>query len=155
MNRLKSGFKTLAAGVIALVLLSLFSLVYGFSGIHVSNTSGATDYKWEPYQYKSTMTEGFAWIKLDEHGFNNPKGSYIAPVDVLIMGSSHMEAVNIPEEFNAANRLRQLLPGTTVYNIGTSGHTIYQCAKNISAAVSEYSPYYVVIETDWVELNDE
>ena len=86
----------MSAGAISLVLLSIFSIIYGLSGIHISNSSGATDYKWEPYQFKSTMIEGFACMKLDEYGFNNPNCSFITPVDVLIMGSSHMEAVNIP-----------------------------------------------------------
>lgn len=37
MDILKSVFKILAAGAVALVLLSVFTIVYGFSGIHLEN----------------------------------------------------------------------------------------------------------------------
>ncbi len=134
-------------------LLSLFVLFYGYTGIHISNASGATDYKWTPHQLKSTMTEGFAWLWMDEDGFNNPEKPEI--VDILIMGSSHMEAVNIDQSKNASSVLNALVPEYTVYNIGVSGHQIYQCANNLKKAVETYAPTrYIVVETDTVELND-
>ena len=53
--------KIAAAGMISLVILSGFCLLYSFSGVHISNPSGSTDYKWEPGQWKATMTEGLSF----------------------------------------------------------------------------------------------
>ncbi len=149
--------KTVSFGIacaLSLIIISLFVLVYGYTGVHIENDSGATDYKWMPNQYKATMTEGFAWMKFDSEGFNNTNG--ILPVDVLIMGSSHMEAVNLPSEDNTGAILNQMLPDMNVYNIGVSGHTIYQCANNLRNAISEYSSaVYVIIETDTVYLEND
>jgi hypothetical protein len=140
---------------LSLIIISLFVLVYGYTGVHIENATGATDYKWMPNQYKATMTEGFAWMKFDSEGFNNIT-SIVSPVDVLLMGSSHMEAVNLPSEENAGALLNQMLPSMNVYNIGVSGHTIYQCANNLHNAVKEYSTAsYIIIETDTVNLEND
>lgn len=93
--------KVCVSGVVALVILSTFTLLYCNSGIHIVNHSGATDYKWEPGQLKTTMTEGISWLRMDENGFNNayPKED---KVNNLLMGSSRMEAVNVSPESNTA-----------------------------------------------------
>ena len=72
------------------------------------------------------------------------------------MGSSHMEALNVPDTKNTGYLLNELLPEFYTYNIGTSGHTIYRCANNLSAAVECYCPQdYTVIETDRIDLDIE
>lgn len=151
----KKAINALAAGIVAVILLSIFCIGYLNTGVHIKNQSGATDYKWKEKQLKSTMVEGFAWIKMDEHGFNNNffiKGN----VDILLMGSSHMEAYNVASNKNTGYLLNEILPEYYTYNIGTSGHNIYNCANNIRAAVEEYSPTeYVVIETDRIDLDVE
>ena len=89
--------KLLISGVISILILSVFCFFYSYSGIHIVNDTFATDYKWQSNQFKSNMTEGFAWIKLDKYGFNNVN-SHIDDIDILLMGSSHMEAVQIKQE---------------------------------------------------------
>lgn len=147
--------KILLAVFLAGTVLSLFCVWYLDTGVHIYNKSGATDYKWKSNQMKSTMIEGFAWLKMDEQGFNNSfpiKGD----IDILLMGSSHMEAVNVASDKNTGYIMNELLPEYYTYNIGISGHTIYSCANNIHAAVSEYEPdEFVVIETDRIDLNIE
>lgn len=150
---LKNVIKVFAAGILAVIMLSLFCIGYLNTGVHINNRSGATDYKWERNQFKSTMVEGFAWMKMDEQGFNNDfpvKGD----VDILLMGSSHMEAINVAPDKNTGYILNEILPEYYTYNIGTSGHNIYICANNIHAAVNEYDPdEYVIIETDRIDLD--
>lgn len=152
LKTIKALMKIGSAGLIALVFLSWFTIVYCNSGIHVTNSSGATDYKWEPNQLKSTMSEGFAWLHMDKNGFNNsfpPQGD----ICNLLMGSSHMEAVNVSIDKNVGYLLNELGVGYT-YNIGTSGHQIYNCVRNMADAVKEYKPSgYVILETDRVELD--
>ncbi len=146
-------FKFILSGVVAIIVLSLFCLIYSYSGIHVTNSSGATDYKWQPNQYKATMTEGNAWMKLDENGFNN-LNSNIDDIDILLMGSSHMEAINIKQEYNVSELLNKSL-NYHVYNIGMSGHQMYNVVNNYSKALEYYHPKkYAIVEIDSVELNE-
>lgn len=142
------------AGVISVFLLSAFILVYSNTGVHINNPSRATDYKWEPNQFKSTMAEGFSWIRFNEDGFNNSFAlSAVDGIDILLMGSSHMEAANVAWNENSGCLLNEHLPDMVTYNIGISGHDIYRCAENLEAAVNYYHPRkYVIIETDRVML---
>lgn len=120
------------------------------------NSNGATDYTWESGQFMSTMKEGFSWLRFDSNGFNNTyKEKSFEDIDILLMGSSHMEGVNVGSSQNTGYLLNALLDETT-YNIGISGHTIYTCIKNIENAVAVYNPSeYVIIETDKIALSEE
>lgn len=152
---LKWCIKAGIAGAASVALLSLFTLVYSNSGVHIANPSQATDYFWEPRQYKANMTEGFSWLRMDASGFNNEKDlADLGGVDILIMGSSHMEAVNVGRAENAGALLNAMLPEYKTYNIGISGHTFYHCVNNLEDALSFYQPTkYVVIETDRIALD--
>lgn len=146
--------KLAAAGVLSLLLLSAFNYIYNFTGIHIVNPSGATDYTWLPNQYKANMTEGFAWLHMDANGFNNAYVPAEDEINILLMGSSHMEAVGVSGKENAGYLLNKRLDDLYTYNIGTSGHNLYVCVQNLEAALAEYSPSdYVVIETDTVQLD--
>ncbi len=147
--------RMIVAGVISVIILSLFCLIYSNTGVHISNGTGATDYKWEPYQFKSTMSEGWSWFRFDGEGFNNSFDNVLdEPIDILLMGSSHMEAVNVSKNSNVGYLLNEYLPDMRTYNIGVSGHDIYRCAGNLESAVNYYDPSgYVVIETDRVILD--
>lgn len=146
--------KILVGGSTALLILSIYVLCFSNSGVHITNTTNATDYKWEANQGKSKTDEGFAWITLDEDGFNNR--SIPDSIDILIMGSSHMEAVNISQDENVGTLLSETIKDKNIYNIGVSGHTIYTCVQNISDAVNYYSPSdYVILETSEILLNKE
>ena len=152
---IKAFAKLCISGIISLALLSLFVLVYEHTGVLVDNPSGATDYKWAPYQLQTTMTEGFAWLKFDENGFNNPKNCLDKELDILFMGSSHIEGTHIAEDESVTAQLRNELPDLSVYNIGISSHTIYKNVNNLKNAVAEYDPSkYVIIQTSNCDLSD-
>lgn len=148
-------FKCLGAGMLSILILSLFTLIYSYSGTHIDNVSGETDYKWIAGQYRSNATEGFSWAKVDENGFNNVNVKSTEAIDILLMGSSHMEAFNVAQDKTTASILNLKL-GTNLYtyNIGISGHDFYRCARNIRAAVSTNKPgKYVILETSLIKLN--
>lgn len=135
------------AGIIGILLSSVFVLIYNYSGTHVINPSGATDYKWISKQYKANATEGINFMQMDENGFNN-LFSNTDEIDMLLMGGSHMEAIQIDTGLNAGSLLNEMLPGMKVYNIGMSGHQILNCLDNLEAALEEYHPSkYVVVQT--------
>lgn len=148
--------KAWVAAIVSMVILSIFTTIYSNSGVHITNETGATDYKWESRQFKATMNEGFAWMRMNSDGFNNMSNIVdVGNVDILLMGSSHMEAVNVPKNRNVGALLNENLDCVT-YNIGISGHTIYQCVNNLDKAVECYKPSkYVIIETDRVDLEPE
>ncbi len=143
--------KAFAASAISLAVLSVFAFFYNYTGIHITNTTGATDYTWLSYQRMNNMKEGFSFIKMDENGFNNTE--YHDDIDILLMGSSHMEAYQVNQNQNCGFLLNDLMPEYRTYNIGVSGHTIYRIVDNIDSALKEYTPSkYVLIETNAVKL---
>ena len=145
--------KAAIAGGLAIILLSGFCLVYNYDGIHISSESGATDYIWESRQLKSTMKEGFSWIRMDKNGYNN-MFDYSEKPDLLLMGSSHMEAAQIAQNENVGYLLNKKIPNYRTYNIGISGHTIYRCMDNLGNALQEYKPTrYVVVVVDSIDLS--
>lgn len=154
MISLKKFITIIISCSITVVLISLFVFVYCYTGVHISNPKQSTDYKWEPFQKKTTMTEGFAYITMDGNGYNNYSDN--SNIDILLMGSSHMEAVNVSSDENIGFLINKKQVGLKTYNIGISGHDIYVCAKNIENAVNEYNPdKYVIVETSTVSLDND
>ena len=149
--------KAFVSGCIALVVLTLFCFLYYNIPVHSTDASGATDYSWEHKKFYSRGTEGFAWGRTNNEGYLNPVDySEGMNVDVLIMGSSHMEAYNVAMEDSTASQLSSLLGDEVVYNIGVSGHTFLTCSDNLEAALEKYRPQkYAVIETSALLFPDE
>ena len=146
--------KIIAGGIISLAILSVIAFFYNFTGIHVTSKSGATDYVWQSRQNINNLNEGFAMVKMDKNGLNN---TFVPEnVDILLMGSSHMEAYQVAQNKNTGALLNSLLPDKSTYNIGVSGHTLYRIADNIEAAAQEFEPAeYIIIETSSVNLDME
>lgn len=143
--------KMILAGCITIIILSVFIDIYCNSGIHIKNQSGATDYTYEPGRHSTNYSEGFSQLTFDENGFNNA----IVPehIDTLLLGSSHMAALNIYGDESVAYYLNENY-GLNAYNLGVSGHTIYRIASNIGTAVDVYAPAQrVIIETDTIQLD--
>lgn len=63
--------KAIAGGVIALLALNAFAMLYYNVPVHYTNPDGATEYKWETSTFYSKGTEGFAWGVTNNDGFNN------------------------------------------------------------------------------------
>lgn len=137
------------AGTFALFISSVFVLFYNYSGTHITNLSGATDYKWMPMQYKGNMIEGINFMHMDANGFNNLSAE-TDEIDILLMGGSHMEAIQFPTEYNVGSLLNKKCK---TYNIGMSGHQLINCLNNLEAAVKCYSPSnFVIIQTSNIAL---
>lgn len=151
MNVRISVIKTLSSLILSLLILSAFTIMYRHTSLHIENMEGTTNYRAEPNFYSVNMQEGFSVVKFDSDGFNN--SSVEKNPDILVMGSSHMEAIQVLSKDNCSSVLNELLPSKSVYNIGMSGHTIYDCISNINKANYFYNPNdYIVIETDRIEL---
>ena len=150
--------KVVTAGLIAVAILSIVNLMYHYTGVHIENDTGATDYVWESKQIRTNMKEGFAWLQLDKNGFNNTaenaEKALVEGVDILLMGSSHMEAMQVAADKNVGTLLNRKLPEMNTYNIGMSGHDIYRIFDNVENAVSVYQPTkYLIMEIDEIKLD--
>lgn len=155
-NCFVSVFNIFLAGTLSLLLLSALCLGYNYTGCHVKNPNEATDYKWESRQYFSTMKEGFSWFKFDQNGYNNLDDTDFSekPIDILLMGSSHMEAVQIAKTKNTGYLLNLKNPNIRTYNIGISGHSLAHCVNNLQNATEVFNPKkLVIIETSSVQLD--
>ena len=142
--------KAVGAGLLALALLNLFCVFYYNVPVHYTNPDGATEYKWEAWRFYSRGTEGFALGRTNSDGFNNLRDYTPGEaVDLLLMGSSHMEAFNVAQDENAAALLNERYGGERyVYNLGTAGHTLLYCVKHLDRALAAYAPSgWVVLET--------
>lgn len=154
---LKSLGRIIVSGIIALVILNLFSFFYYRIRGGIINEDGSTNRKSEANTFYFCGTEGFGWGKVNNDGFPNMFDyEENMRIDVLIMGSSHMEARQVGISQTTASRLNALLENETVYNIGYSGHNFLICAGNLRAALKRYQPtQYVVIETTIVSFSDD
>ena len=155
MNKLPWIVKVLIAGLMAFVVLNIFSFFYYNIPARVKDESYVTDYKWPANSFHSLMTEGFGMGTVNNDGYNNPydyeEDMYI---DILFMGSSHIEGFNLNKNKNAAVILSELNK-KDVYNVGISDHTLLRCLSNIGDALIKYNPKdYVVIETMSVSFYD-
>ena len=149
--------KVAVSGLIAFVGLTAFCIIYFNVPVHYGTTDGATDYSWEKHKFHSRATEGFACGRTNNEGYSNSIDyTDSQEIDILIMGSSHMEAFNVSLHDSTSARLGELLSNETVYNIGISGHDFLVCADNMSAAIAKYNPKkYVILETSSLSFTDE
>lgn len=149
--------KAVVSGILAFVILTGFCFLYYNVPVHSKTQDGATDYSWEKNKFYSRGTEGFAMGKTNNEGYVNAFDyEDSTQVDVLIMGSSHMEGYNVPMSKSTAGYLNEMMSDGVVYNIGVSQHTILNCADNLEAAVEKYKPSkYVVIEALELYYSDE
>ena len=102
------------------------------------------------------MREGFGFGWTNNEGYNNTYDyEHGMNIDVLVMGSSQMEAVQVEQRECASAELASI-SGMRVYNIGISAHYFSRCIQNLAAAVRKYQPSkYIVMETSSVTFTDD
>lgn len=160
MNRKRHIFllKLISAMLIAFIILNAFCILYYNLPAHRSSKTHSTDHIWQEEKFYSRGTEGFASGVIDANGFNNLQTYEKGNIDLLMMGSSHVEAFNVAQDKNAVALLNQKFKNDNLdmnaYNIGISGHAFETCLNNLDNAVDEFAPQkYVVIETSSVSPN--
>lgn len=146
----------LMALIISFIILNSLSFIYYNIPPRVNDESGSVDYKWPANAFYSRGTEGFAWGKVNNDGFNNLFDyDENLDIDILLMGSSHLEGFNVAQKYNVTNVLNENTNYLT-YNIGISEHTLLNCISDLESALKKYKPNkYVVIETMNVSFYDD
>lgn len=155
MSMFKQLGKVIAAGILAVIILSVILCFYSLTPVHIANKDGNTDYVWEANAPWVKMTEGTAWGRFDANGYNNK--TVISNPDIIVLGSSHMEAIDVMQDENVAYLLNEKLNGDySVYNMGISGHHFFKVCQYLTANLELYDnpPKVVIIETSTVNISD-
>lgn len=153
---LLAGVKTAGAGITAVAILSLMMCAYSFIPVHIDNPNQNTDYIWPAHSVWFRATEGIGWGRYDDNGYNNVV-TYEHP-DILLLGSSHMEAQYVPQKDNVAYVMNNLFDGThEVYNMGISGHTFFKISQYLPRSIELYSDSvkYVILECYIINITQE
>ena len=148
---LKITKKVIVSGIISFIILSFFCFFYYNIPVHSICEDGSTDYKWQENKFYMSMDEGISFGKTDSLGYIN-KNTY-DDVDILIMGSSHVQGLPVSNNDNVSTILDEKLPNKNVYSIATSGHNFKVCISNLEAALEKYKPEIVIIETNKLKLS--
>jgi hypothetical protein len=147
--------KAIVAMAVAFAMITGFCFFYYNVPIHYTPEINVTDYYWDENAISCRATEGFAFTETDENGYVNTYPKSGEDIDILVMGSSHTEGFNVSAKENYTYVLNDLMQKNGLdqyaYNIGTSGHTLSRCFRNLESAVSSFNPKeYVIIETESV-----
>ena len=149
--------KTVVAFVAAFAVLHVFGLFYYNLPGSQDTTTGATDVIRKPNYFYCSMSEGFGYGRIDKNGYTNSSDMAERDrCDVLILGSSHMAGLQVPQDKTTARVLDGLLDDMAVYNMGMTAHYLLRCAQNLRDAITQVKPTkYVIIETRRLIYDDE
>ena len=155
MKPIKTLFKTVLAGLTALAILCVIMLGYYFIPLRENNSKQNTDYVWAKNSPWVSLTEGASFGVTDADGFINK--DVVENPDILFLGSSHTESMNVLQNENLCALLNDKFDGKySAYNMGISGHTIYKVVQYLNTTLNIYpnAPKYTIIETSDVALTD-
>jgi len=122
---------------------------------HYTDTDGVTDFKNEADVFYSQWREGFGHGRTNNEGYVNLTDYTPGMnIEILITGTSHMEAHNVNQEDSAASLLGSAY-GMKVYNAAVSGQSFASLAAGLKAGVKKYKPSkFAVIETGSVNFTE-
>ena len=155
MKPIKTLFKTVLAGLTALAILCVLMLGYYYIPLRENNSKQNTDYVWAKNTPWVSLTEGVSFGMTDADGFINK--DVVENPDILFLGSSHTESMNVLQSENMCALLNDKFDGKySAYNMGISGHTIYKVVQYLNTTLNIYpnAPKYTIIETSDVALTD-
>lgn len=154
-------FKCIIAGIISITLLSMFSLIYYNPPIAIQQPDLITNFKFKENSNWSYMLEGFGHGKTDKLGYNNAYYMDCSNPDIVFVGSSHLEALQVPQEDNCVYLLNEKFDKDTLphndfkcLNLGVSAHAFEVSLSNFEYVIDKYKEAkYIVIETSNVEFS--
>ena len=151
----KQILKVMVSGIIALIILSMLSMVYYNPPLGLPQPDKITNYRHMENVRWSAMLEGAGYGKIDQLGYNNMYYNNCTDPDIVFVGSSNLEAFQVPADSNFVHLLNQKLAEDDAasndfacMNIGISGHFFNIVASNFRNVVEKYKDAkYFIIET--------
>ncbi len=101
-------------------------------------------------------SEGYGINHVDAKGYLNNDDLPLSEHYILLMGSSHAEALQVMQKDNMVSVLNDRIDPTvrTVYNLGTAGQTLPRIIEGFQAAMEEFpNAEAVLIEMSQMELS--
>ena len=146
--------KLAVSGITAGVILSAFSLIYYNPPVAVPQPDKTTNSKFEENKSWSVMTEGFGYGKTDSSGYNNSYYDGCTDPDVVVIGSSQTEALQVGHRDNFVYLLNEKLATDTnadndlkCINRGIAAHFFSVLSSNYKYVAEQYKDAdYIVIE---------
>jgi hypothetical protein len=151
---MKTFFKIMLAGIAAFAALCLLFVVYQVP-TGIQTLGGPTDWVHEPNKFYSYPVEGWGYGKMNNEGHQNINSYTGQAIDILVMGSSQMEALQVPQTENTVSLLNTVFRESKyIYNVGKGGHAFPTIVKNSNAALNRYHPKdYLVMEIGTVQYD--
>lgn len=147
--------KFIISGICAMLVLSVFALIYHNPPIAEAQPDKYTNSKFTQNTFWSYMGEGFGYGKTNNLGYIDEDQFDPSVPLIAFLGSSHTEALEVPQKKNYVSQLQNKLfddadTGNDLQclNLGVSGHFFNICVSNF-----EYLPEtiqnakHIVIET--------
>ena len=154
-------FKCIVSGIISIILLSILSLIYYNPPVAVQQSEMITNFKFKENSNWSYMLEGFGYGVTDEQGYNNAYYTDCTDPDIVFVGSSHLEALQVPQNANCVYLLNEKFDKDTLLynnfkclNLGVSANAFEVSVSNFPYVLDKYNDAkYIVIETSNVEFS--
>jgi hypothetical protein len=138
---LRKILKCLLAGFVAFAILNGLCLIYYNIPVVVPSKNGSTNYVYGKSKYYSKAIEGWGYGKINNEGLQNINDYGSGEIDILMMGSSHMEGFQVPQKKTAAALLNKAYGDKKyIYNLGMGAHGFSTNIKNFKSAINYYKP---------------
>tara|TARA_R110002096_G_scaffold173997_12_gene349649 strand:- start:19430 stop:20617 length:1188 start_codon:yes stop_codon:yes gene_type:complete len=155
-------YRILLRSAAALIVAAVFwNLVISLTTLRLPKIErdGPFGPHYQPNSLHVHGSEGFAWIRHDEFGFNNPSGAIAnrgneSERTIVVLGDSFTEALQVPRPLNFCSLLEDQLESSTVINLGMSGRSMCDALMFSDSLRERLEPDRVIVQCridDWLE----
>lgn len=147
--------KLCLSGILAVIILSAFCLVYYNPPIAVANPDKFTNNKAQAYYHWADMTEGFGYGKINNLGFNSPEDVEYTDRVIAVLGSSHTQAYQVSQSKSYVSLFNDKMPEEIkVINLASAGHFFRITASNFRYFAEAFENVdHAFIETHTLEFS--
>lgn len=150
-EHVKPTLKLGAAFVFAFICANILSYFYYFSAKAITNWEGYTTSKHQVnLKHNFYGVEGFGITSMDSNGFNNDGTVQPAETNIICIGSSQTEALQVNTSYNYVSTLNKLETGFKAYNLGVSAQFLNKSLYRLPLIPQYFSSCKIIVaETPW------
>lgn len=160
---LKYFIKLAISGILALIILSAFCLIYFNPPMTIPQPEEYSNSKSIPDRFWINMREGFAYGRTNAEGYNDAAATDTSAPLLAFVGSSHTVAIQIQQEESFAQLTENMLredgnPANDIecINVASGGQAFNSSISNLEYLAKSFDNLkYVVIETSFLSYSEE